>query len=355
MFLQMNGGRLFDAKAFEEDVGGPIFTRAVIKLAAGDIELARNPEAFNLVLRIPNAFGDNLRAIDNGNGATFARLTFTNTFNLMWHGDETPLYTIERRSRSDYDDNVLEHTAQTTTVKPGDDRQRQYIASMPAPLGMSQMDDFRAQLVRSQSWTKFRSLLQGLNVEVNNIVCIAMGSFIDTFNDTSLNRRTATQHLFACATSLFLRHQYRPTTSSCPWPSIVAYDPAYTLSDAIVLSRLVPPIEVVSDPYHYLSITPNTLVISICCPNSVPAFEIIADLLSPGGPAAILTNDLVERSWHKDGKLHSFDTRTPRVNKMMELFEEKPLAGMMEGLVSDNEESDWIEWIAGSSWWVRKV
>lgn len=69
-----------------------------------------------------------------------------------------------------------------------------------------------------------------------------------------------------------------------------------------------------------------------------------------------MITDVEERSWHKDGKLHDFDTRTPRVNRMLELlYEVKPVASITEDMLSDIEESDLFERSVDRSWWVRKV
>jgi hypothetical protein len=102
-----------------------------------------------------------------------------------------------------------------------------------------------------------------------------------------------TQHALASLISRFLSTHYASGTMPTPI-SVIAHDPDYTPDDAHVLDLLDPPIDVVSSPHHFLAITPHTLVICIFLPNFVPYFEVIADLCFPGGPAAMLCNEVVE-------------------------------------------------------------
>jgi hypothetical protein len=149
-----------------------------------------------------------------------------------------------------------------------------------------------ADMLASDFWANMRTHLDGLTIPVQNIVCIALGT---CFEGRKLNSRHALQHILACSISSYL-------SSSSPAIPIFAHDPDYKLTDMHVFSHLSPPIIVLSDPYHYLEITPSTLLICISIPAFIPVFEITADICHPSGPAAILSNEIYEFPWHKEGK-----------------------------------------------------
>ncbi|KAF2133851.1 hypothetical protein P153DRAFT_281454, partial [Dothidotthia symphoricarpi CBS 119687] len=166
-----------------------------------------------------------------------------------------------------------------------------------------------------------QSLLE-LKSKIENIVCLALGG-LHGLEIEPKRRKYCMQHHMVCATAKFLSQHYASFSPSvaAKFILIVAFDPCYTLEDAHILSKLSTPITVVSQPYQYLSVTPNTLVLCFHAPGFEPIYEIIADLLFPAGPAAMLCNMIVEHSWHKEGKMSVIDQRVPRVGKMLEQYD----------------------------------
>jgi hypothetical protein len=97
----------------------------------------------------------------------------------------------------------------------------------------------------------------------------------------------------------------------------VALDPAYTLDDMVILSLTKPLIDVVSEPYQYLSISLSTLLLSLYQPTFLPVFQNAADLTFPTAPVAIITVEILSHPWHKEGKVVRLDSWTPRVGRMV--------------------------------------
>ncbi|KAF2654438.1 hypothetical protein K491DRAFT_472334 [Lophiostoma macrostomum CBS 122681] len=174
-------------------------------------------------------------------------------------------------------------------------------------------------------------------VHIKNIVCIGLGKmhFLKNglYDETACNgpaHKNQHQHMFASYLSAYLSTYYAShglLSPTDPFPiPIYAHDPAYTSRDVALLSQINPPITVLSDPYHYLQMDSHTLVIAINVMKIVPYLEIMADLLhESGGPAAILTNTIVEQKGNAQGLVHQLDLCTPPVLEMMRGFREAPV------------------------------
>ncbi|KAF2832616.1 hypothetical protein CC86DRAFT_452075 [Ophiobolus disseminans] len=121
------------------------------------------------------------------------------------------------------------------------------------------------------------------------------------------------------------------------------------MRDMRLLSALSQPITIVSDPYHFLSITPHTLVMPINAPGYVPVHEIMADSLFPSGPAVMLYNEIMEQPWHKEGMNVLNEARRPRVAKMLKLYNEPVRFG---DLVKKGEEG--IDYLRNVVWYSQK-
>ncbi|CAO2650145.1 Nn.00g014370.m01.CDS01 [Neocucurbitaria sp. VM-36] len=358
---------LVDVKSFEATMGNePIFTRALIEQAAKQVEQirSRHSQTEKQLLKIPHLLGGGADIVHIPSCPSPAvTLSWRHTFSLADKGGKSAPYHIRQK---DTGTNLI----MTETLKPDDPNHpvRKHVAHMQDPPEMEDMERFEAILLASPFWVRVKQCVDTLQVEVKNIVCMAMGSL---FEDTDTHKavkgkmsaRRCTQHLLACMISAYLSQRYRTTTSSSstlssPSPTpipIVAYDPIYDLKDIHILSHLSSPITVVSDPYHYLSITPSSLIIAIGVPIFVPIHEIAADLCWPSGPTGMLCNEIYEHSWHEEGKMVCLDQRTPRVGRMLGLYDAEWLgceAVDAEGCAGRKDEV-W-EWAQDMFWYASK-
>lgn len=133
---------------------------------------------------------------------------------------------------------------------------------------------------------------------------------------------------------------------------IFAYDPTYTDSQMRLFAHVQPPTTVVSTPHECLSILPHSLVVSCGLPRTKPALEIMADMLFPSGPAAILTHELQEAPWHAGGKAWLLNARIPRVAKMLEQYEVE-WTGQFINKDADPGRAD-FSWLRQLVWSSRK-
>jgi hypothetical protein len=350
------GAQVFeDAASFEASLDNkPIFTRALIEQAAEQVQRVHKgePQKDKRLIRIPHLLGGgstNLQIPAHASPAV--HISWTATFSLAKMGGRNAGYRITPC-------NSIDNFTATEILKPDDPNHplRQRIALMRDPPELEEMKSFEAMFLASRFWANLRKHLDHLTVPVENIVCVALGSL---FVEDKLDGRHATQHLLACTISTYLSQRYASSSRSSSLPPsasnipIISRDPAYTLKDIHLLSRLIPPITVVSDPYQYLSITPNTLFISISVPFFVPVHEIVADLCSPTGPAAILCKEVFEHPWHKNGLVVALDQRTPRVGRMLEKFDVQWLGRGVGGEEWDGKEilDGWAE---HQFWYARK-
>ncbi|KAF1848948.1 uncharacterized protein K460DRAFT_375720 [Cucurbitaria berberidis CBS 394.84] len=359
--IELDESAFVDAKGFEETMGRPIFTRALIEQAANDVEQAREG-----VSRTANQLSD--ASLVLGAGARVGQISlpvsymyWVNTFTLAEGGNTVaphrPYYIGSNNEKTIF--------SATPTFKPNDPDHplRKHVASMPDPPELKLIEGYEAALLASPFWAGVRQRLDNLQVRIENIVCMAlgtpfryddMGNYAETVSD-----RRCTQHLLACAISKYLSQRYY--ASSAPSPSsqtpipIVAHDPSYNFNALSILSRLSPPITIVSDPHQYLSITPSTLIIAIGIPVFVPIYEIAADICFPSGPAALLCYEIWEHPWHKQGKTMGLDQWTPRVGKMLELYAAEWLGS--EAVDADPEvagENAIHAWAQNLFWYARK-
>lgn len=185
---------------------------------------------------------------------------------------------------------------------------RRFLASLPAPSVLPAIHQQWREFLRSPFWGRVASYLRrtSVKVKIDKIVCMALGNPFG-MGEQERYKSSMNQHLFACALSLaFAKH----TGASRPIP-IVAFDPIYSRHAMHILSHLHPPIDVVSDPYHYLALTPNSVVISLYMTYWVSAYNVLADLC-PQGPVMMFTNEIDHYPWHSRGMIALRDRYLPR-------------------------------------------
>jgi len=68
----------------------------------------------------------------------------------------------------------------------------------------------------------------------------------------------------------------------------------------------------------------------------------------------MLSNELVEQAWHKQGKAPMMDQRVPRVAKMLELYEEPLWMGGKFGGAEEADGKEEMEWWKHVVWYKRK-
>lgn len=118
-----------------------------------------------------------------------------------------------------------------------------------------------------------------------------------------------------------MRHvSFFPERDSSTLVPIITHDPAYTQACLRVFANLSPPIDVVSDPYHFLAITTEALITNIYMPVFVSVYDFIADISSPRS-AAMITLELEEYPWHKEGKTSPYDEYLPHTTGWIQKYE----------------------------------
>jgi hypothetical protein len=149
-------------------------------------------------------------------------------------------------------------------------------------------------------------------VRVKKIVCFGQGTL-----DCGL--LSYTHYLAACEIALALQELYTFTDEqeSGPIP-IFAQDRNNTVRDEGLLENFLPaPIHILDDPHGFLAVDKHTFVLA--ANSDVNVHGILADVLYPDGPAAILGNDM---ELDKDRRLfHPIHLGTPRVIEMLEQYE----------------------------------
>ncbi|KAF2707882.1 hypothetical protein K504DRAFT_535484 [Pleomassaria siparia CBS 279.74] len=201
--------------------------------------------------------------------------------------------------------------------------------------------------------------------KVENIVCFGLGSLYKgktRYNEgekvaswkLGRNRRTH-QHIVASHISAFLQNLYGQEDTI----PIIAHDPKYTAQDGAILSHLSPPVHIVSDPEHYRAITSNSLILSVHMPSFIGHYDIIADLTSPLGPAAIICDNPRIQERNYAGFAHDiFDVGTPRVLTMFDKFDKETWAclekGKIQGMTECQREDDVAQsWLASMELYTR--
>ncbi|KAL1610071.1 hypothetical protein SLS60_001736 [Paraconiothyrium brasiliense] len=218
----------------------------------------------------------------------------------------------------------------------------------------------------TQQWKNLQLKLKAFAGQhrIKNIVCAGLGTLYPR-KDPEPDPRCEVwkyydhhpfyQHLLACSIAKFLGETFPHPDNSTGALQIVAHDPAYTKADLQFLSQLPQPISIVSDPHHYLTITPETLVVGIHVP--APVHEIVADMLYPSGPAAWLCGKIQgDQDWHKEGRLWEYDSWTPRVGEMMALYE---MINLRDLGWTDSQLDPWCtrdgwSWLAQQVLYLRK-
>lgn len=168
---------------------------------------------------------------------------------------------------------------------------------------------------------------------IKRIVCFALGR-LET--DSSY-----AQHLAVCDIADTLQSLYTEADGG-PVEALPIYsqDPHYSPAHRKLLkTRLPHPITVLDDPKGFLAIDQNTLVMSAFCP--VHVLEIVADLLAPSTPAAILTNEheayvAGQKEWLRT------DRMTPRAVELLEKFE----GWSFDEFTGRRGEGDWMHQMA---------
>lgn len=333
---------LLDVASFECIMDNqPIFTRGILEIAAYHVDRARNPATCQEPITIQHVLGGNARMIPGSAIPRSKNLNFTSSWRIFEANGKTSPYLIADET----DPNAV--TSQHT-LKPDDITHplRQKISQMDITADEQvQLQAMEAKLLSRPAWVELQKLLLKLPAKVDNIVTIALGSPFHQDQPGKLLPRRCEQHLMASAIATFLQKHY---AAESPVP-IVAYDPTYDIEALRVLSSLPAPIMVVSQPYQYLSVTQNSLVICIGAPSFIPVFEIIADSLFPCGPLAMFCNELWEQPWHARGQNTVLEHRVPRVGKMLELYDDPLWLG--EGVDRRDAVSGWLWSVV---WYARK-
>ncbi|KAF2249719.1 hypothetical protein BU26DRAFT_563616 [Trematosphaeria pertusa] len=309
---------------FERDFAGQrIFTRSLLEQAASDVDQARRDEDTPIV--VEGVRGDFYEIWPYGGVSSYGAHLAWKKYSDFALAQPTAYLIVPNLN--------IGSVTQTDTLGPGENAAWSRAKRTREPREMGRIRQMEQEWLASAQWAQMKKSLAALagKAQVKNIVCIAMGPMF-SFDYSKTNgtgdtfcRERAHQHLLAGCIARFLRSQYAAKDPNAPAIDVYAYDPDYTPKDMVAFEHFPLPITMLSDPHHYLAITPHTLVISASCPAFVPNHEIIADLLYPSGPAAILSNEVWAHPWHKEEKVALLDVWTPRVGKMMEMYEQEDM------------------------------
>jgi len=309
-----------DARAFEAALDNkPLFTRAFFEKAAKQVEIIRKGDPNRPFMFLPSVLGgEEVKGRVPSHASPAVSLGFSGVFNCA-SDTMSPAYHITTPHPKDNLEFSDTMALKPDTLQSTHEQVSQRCSTSEEYKGIPKV--LETSLLQSRFWACVRKQLEALTVQVDNIVCVALGSLHRTDEEDWENNTPATQHVLACAISTYLSQRYAATSSATSTPTpipIVARDPAYELEDMVMLFQCNPPITVVSEPYQYLSITPSTLLISLYQPAFVPVFQVAADMCFPRSPAAIITAEIMSHPWHKEGKIMALDTWTPRVGRMLE-------------------------------------
>jgi hypothetical protein len=288
--LCQNPSILVNANTFEDEVGGPVFTSELLEYAAQEQENCEYPIRFHL--------------------QSTCEQVWCNLFPYKPMGSEArPL----ERLKSLGGDQVKLDNFPLPALRPSS------IAAMPPPRYIDLLDSMYADFLYNPFWLCLGEQILRSTVKINNIVW-----YTDHECRPKARLRSHQQHFLARA--IADTFQDRHTTASgktAPDIRIVAYDPAYTVGDMEILSFVSTSIDVISMSRHFLSLTANSLVIIAGPPQGVPILELLADVLYPTGPAAILMDESRRYSFHDKENIRRCDQRTPRANRFLEtLYDE---------------------------------
>lgn len=266
-------------------------------------------------------------------------MDFVPTFELAKEQGRKPLYTITLQRGF-----LIENISRPDDIDTNPVRKTMAEEAPPAAL-VSEMVAMQQRIEASQAMKKIKTLLSASPVRIDNIVCLVTGNLCKPNSKIEYMRG---EHLLACTIADCLAEHYE-STSTIP---ILAFDPEYDMEACRLLAHLPHPTHVVSSPYEYLSITPNTLVICLGIPLYVPAYEIMADLLFASGPAALMCIELQHKPWHAKGLNSRWDPRVPRVAKMLEQNEVDWLGDVIPKVQDGGLEE--LQWLPIVIWYSRK-
>jgi hypothetical protein len=290
---------------------------------------------------IPHVLGDGewTPVQVSGNYGPRKTMRFVPSFELAKKKGRKPLYTIEPESGF-----LIENIFRPDDFDTNPVRKEIAQEAPPATL-LSELAAMQQRIQASQAMEDMKKVLIASPVRIDNIVCLALGNLCKP-NFRLQNMRG--EHLFACAIADAIA-EHNGSASSIP---ILAFDPDYDMEACRLLAHLPHPIQVVSGPYEYLSMTPNTLVICLGIPLFVPAYEIMADVLFPSGPAALMCYEFAEQPWHGKGLNSEFDPLVPRVAKMLEQYEADWLGDVVPKAEDGGLEE--LQWLRKVTWYGRK-
>ena len=175
----------------------------------------------------------------------------------------------------DGDQIKLEDLAMPALRRDSDDFHTSHhcVAAIPSPRHMDLLDCMYTDFSCNPVWLSLKNQILRSAVKIDNIVCIAFGTLTDESRPKA-RLRSHQQHFRARAIVDTLQDHLtianEKAISSIP---IVAYDPDYRIGDTNILSRFSPPIDIVSMPHHFLSITENSLVIIAGPQQGLPSWK----------------------------------------------------------------------------------
>jgi hypothetical protein len=332
---------LVDVGAFEAAIGNkPLFTREVLEQVAADLAEAKALDPVADSISVPHVLGDGEWA--SKHHGPDIMLGFTRSYELVTRMGNAPLY--ETAPAYIGKDSLVKNV-----IKPDDidtHLLRKAIAGWAhfAPHSFK-MAAMQQRIEVSRAIEEIKKLIVASPVRIDDVVCLALGN---PYWNTSLKENTCGQHLLAWAIAGAVA-EHKESTASIP---IVAFDPDYDIAACHLLAHLRHPIHIVSSPYKYLSMTPNTLVICIGIPVFTLAYEIMADSLFPSGPAALICIEFPEQPWHVPGLTSLCDPLVPRVAKMLEQYE----VGWVGDFVPKVQDSGLkeLQWLRNVVWYGRK-
>jgi len=338
-----NPHTLEDTVAFEASVGNkPRFTRELLERAVAHAVRANSSAYESRNVIIPHLLGGGEwkpPCIWGSDDGWRLDVRFVPTFELTKEKGRKPLYTLMSQ-RGFLIENILRpDDIDTNPVR------KTMAEEAPSAALVSEMVAMQQRIEASQAMEKIKTLLSVSPVQIDNIVCLALGNLCKPNARIEYMRG---EHILACAIADCLA-EHNDSASTIP---ILAFDPEYDVEACRLLAHLPHPIHVVSSPYEYLSITPNTLVICLGIPLYVPAYEIMADLLFPSGPAALMCIELQHKPWHAKGLNSQWDPLVPRVAKMLEHYEVDWLGDVVPKVQDGGLEE--LQWLRIVNWYSRK-
>ena len=320
----------FDITSLESTLNNaPLFTRDMLKTAAAQVDQARKNTHPMHISGIYSDVRVKIWPTPEKDGINGVDIQWSERALLIEQGEKAVPYLLNRCDGM---------ACETTLPLHGETGK---VLEVPAlDLGYVQkIKEMEEKWETSPHWANMQKLLASTadRVQIKNIVCIALGT-----TERDPTRRSRHQHIVASSIARFLQAYYT-NNSSASTPHldvpVITHDPGYTAHDVHLLRTLTPPIQIVSNPHHFLAINPNTLVMCVSCPGFVAHLEIIADVLYPCKPAAILTDEIWDdMPWFAEGKVHLLDMWTPRVGLMLEGMS---IVGVEEVLVEKGWEPKW--------------